>query len=292
MKNVRRIIVVVATLVFAMFRVLVVPVQAITDDPQPCDPAAQAVTVRTTAAAIHAAAQLSSLTTTTVSFGEVLVVSAQQADEDVGCWYQVQTLTNSLPAPAWIAGSTIAVSVRAHASASASPSASPHPTVSAAPTPATAPAYAPPAYGPTAPYAPPAYAPPAYTYNPNNPYGVPLAPTLSPTPSTANSVDEDQLLVPRTVRSQVCLDANANTYCDVNEGVAGVPIYIVGAGGQVFAQTRTDGDGIISVVIRAPQRAQLTINVPYLSAYERVSNTGESAPILVPIGAAIPGLLP
>jgi len=271
-----------------MFRVLVVPVQAITDDPQPCDPAAQVVTVRTTAAAIHAAAQLSSLTTTTVSFGEVLLVSAHQADEEVGCWYHVQTLTNSLPAPAWIAGSTIAVSVRANAYASASPSASPRPAVSAAPTPATAPAYTPPAY------APPAYAPtaPYAPYNPNNPYGVPLAPTPSSTPSAASRVDEDQLLVPRTVRSQVCLDANANTYCDVNEGVAGVPVYIVGAGGQVFAQTRTDGDGVISVVIRAPQRAQLTINVPYLSAYERVSLTGESAPILVPIGAAIPGLLP
>lgn len=287
MKLVRSMLVLMIV-VLIMVGTPVASVHAITDDPQPCDRAAQALTVRTTAAAIHTAPQLTALTTTTVAFGEVLVVHGQQDDEEVGCWYQIQTLTNSLPAPAWIAGSTIAVSVRADASSSTPPSPSVRPAWSAAPTPAPPSTYAPPAYVPPASASTPPYAP----YTPSNPYGVPLAPTPSPTPRTAGSGADDAVLVPRTVRSHVCLDANANTFCDVHEGVAGVPVYVLGPGGQVFAQTRTDGDGVISVVVEAPQRTQLTINVPYLSAYERVSNAGESAPILVPIGAAIPGLLP
>lgn len=277
MKNVTRTLIGLAALVCALLAT-VSRAWAGTNDPQPCDAAALALVVKTSAAVIHDAPALASTTTTTVPNATVLVVHGHQADQAVGCWYQVQTLTGSLPAPAWIAGSTVEVSVRTDTSDSARPSNSLGSTASTVPIPT-----------PT-PYAP---------YNPANPYGVPLAPTPSAaphrlgTPQAGTAGDRaEEPLVSRIVRSQVCLDANANTYCDVNEGVGGVPVYVVGAGGHVFAQTRTGGDGLISVLIQAPPRAQLTVNVPYLNAYERVSMSGDTAPILVPIGAALPGLLP
>jgi hypothetical protein len=90
----------------------------------------------------------------------------------------------------------------------------------------------------------------------------------------------------------VCLDRNANTFCDLDEGVAGVPAYVVGPSGQVLAAARTDSGGVASAAIEAPRTAQLTINVPYLNAFQRVTGTGDTAPILVPMSAPLPGAMP
>jgi hypothetical protein len=100
------------------------------------------------------------------------------------------------------------------------------------------------------------------------------------------------LTVPVALR--VCYDRNANTTCDVDEGIAGLTVYVSDAQtGGLLGQALTDASGVAAIAARVLADAQLTVTVPYFAAARTVSaRAPRPQPIVVSTIAPIPALLP
>ncbi len=285
----------VSSLVLLVLTVL--PAAAHTNDPQPCDDRTSQMTVATARAAIHSEPRLDAPPTGSVPADTHLLVTERQADGEVGCWYHVATPDGTLPARGWIAGSTVRVVAWTMTDRTPTPVANAAST--ATPTPRV------PGY--VAPFAPlptsggqnatttPVPSAPVVSGDPSTPRVEPTpnaGPASTPTAPVVGGTNAFDTPVPHTVRIKVCLDANANTNCDVGEGVAGLPAYVVTDSGHILARTRTDGAGEASVVIQVAPSAQRAVNVPYVNAYQRFTGLVNPQPFVLPNSAAIPGILP
>jgi len=93
---------------------------------------------------------------------------------------------------------------------------------------------------------------------------------------------------------QTCYDRNTNQFCDVDEGIAGLTVYVTDQGtGQLVGQALTDSRGLAQLTVRVNAQAELGVSVPYFAASQ---TTAASAPRLKPVMittvAPVPALLP
>ncbi len=112
----------------------------------------------------------------------------------------------------------------------------------------------------------------------------PSVPTAGPT-----------IAVPLALR--VCYDLHANKTCDVDEGIAGVPVYGTDAAtGQLLVTAVTGTTGVAQLHWHAPAddtRARLILTVPYFAEVRTVTPAQASVdPVLVTALAPIPAWLP
>jgi hypothetical protein len=91
-----------------------------------------------------------------------------------------------------------------------------------------------------------------------------------------------------------CYDRNLNQSCDVDEGIAGLTVYVALAdSGELLGQAITDQSGRAQLTIRVAEHASLAISVPTFAAAQTVSaRSPQIRPIIVKTVAAIPALIP
>jgi hypothetical protein len=112
-------------------------------------------------------------------------------------------------------------------------------------------------------------------------------------PAERSSATPSQPVIPIPITVPICYDRNANTFCDIDEGVAGLTVYVTDSGGQILGQTLTDATGVAQFTIRAPATAQLAISVPYFGASQSVPATNpRTQPIRIAALTALPALVP
>ncbi|KPL83016.1 pre-peptidase C-terminal domain-containing protein [Herpetosiphon geysericola] len=115
---------------------------------------------------------------------------------------------------------------------------------------------------------------------------IPLAQAAQPTA-------QPTILVPLSV--VVCYDGvHANKSCDIDEGVAGVTVYVTDEqSGTVLAQAVTDPSGRAAMSVRVRDTAMLIVSMPSFDATQRVSaRTPQVKPIMVSTVTPLPALLP
>lgn len=115
---------------------------------------------------------------------------------------------------------------------------------------------------------------------------IPLAQAAQPTA-------QPTILAPLSV--VVCYDGvHANKSCDIDEGVAGVTVYVTDEqSGTILAQAVTDPSGRAAMSVRVRDTAMLTISMPSFDATQRVSaRTPQVKPIMVSTVTPLPALLP
>jgi len=112
-------------------------------------------------------------------------------------------------------------------------------------------------------------------------------------PAERSRTTPSQPVIPIPITVPICYDRNANKFCDVDEGVAGLTVYVTDSGGQILGQTLTDATGVAQFTIRAPATAQLAISVPYFGASQSVPATNpRTQPIRIAALTALPALVP
>ncbi len=112
-------------------------------------------------------------------------------------------------------------------------------------------------------------------------------------PAERSSATPSQPVIPIPITVPICYDRNANKFCDIDEGVAGLTVYVTDSGGQILGQTLTDATGVAQFTIRAPASAQLAISVPYFGASQSVPATNpRTQPIRIAALTALPALVP
>jgi hypothetical protein len=160
----------------------------------------------------------------------------------------------------------------------------------------------------------PAPSPPASAAPPDPPPGpadeqipppaVELPPTPSDVPLSGVLVEEitgrqtpaptglPQIVAPLSILA--CYDRNLNQACDIDEGIAGLTVYVaVADSGELLGQAITDQSGRAQLTIRVAEQASLTISVPTFAAVQTVSaRSPQIRPIIVKTVAAIPALIP
>lgn len=101
-----------------------------------------------------------------------------------------------------------------------------------------------------------------------------------------------QILVPIGVLA--CYDRNQNQVCDVDEGIAGVAVYVARSdNGELVGQGITDQNGRAQMSVRVVETASLVISVPMFAASQTVNaRSPQTRPIVIKTIAAIPGLIP
>ena len=115
------------------------------------------------------------------------------------------------------------------------------------------------------------------------PTGEPYA-VLSPT--VAGPVDH-------TLVVAVCLDVNANDWCDAGEGIGAMPVIIQdGETSEVRAMTMTDRTGMAQRALRLRADRPLTVAVPYIAQRQTFTPDRGPEPFLIQQVPALPGLLP
>ncbi len=147
--------------------------------------------------------------------------------------------------------------------------------------------------------------PPPYTDQPGEPAGDPgvaitpvPAPTLPPVPPPWSGWPQEPptptaVALYRTLVVRVCLDANANRWCDVDEGIAGVHVVIQdGETGMVRATSLTDRTGTAQRTLLVRADTTLTVNIPYLGTFHTFTGDRQPEPVLVKQVPPLPGLLP
>jgi hypothetical protein len=113
-----------------------------------------------------------------------------------------------------------------------------------------------------------------------------LEPFDSPAPQAVT-----QQLVPLTL--PICYDRNANQFCDVPEGIAGVTVFVTDAAGTVLGQALSDDRGVAQLTVRAPSTAALNVSLPYFAAAQ--STTAQRprlSPVIIAPAVTLPTLLP
>jgi hypothetical protein len=112
-------------------------------------------------------------------------------------------------------------------------------------------------------------------------------------PAERRTTTPSQPTIPIPITVPICYDRNANTFCDIDEGVAGLTVYVTDSGGKILGQTLTDATGVAQFTIRAPATAQLAISVPYFGASQSVPATNpRTQPIRIAALTALPALVP
>jgi hypothetical protein len=112
-------------------------------------------------------------------------------------------------------------------------------------------------------------------------------------PAERSSATPSQPVIPIPITVPICYDRNANKFCDIDEGVAGLTVYVTDSGGQILGQTLTDATGVAQFTIRAPATAQLAISVPYFGASQSVPATNpRTQPIRIAALNVVPALVP
>ena len=109
----------------------------------------------------------------------------------------------------------------------------------------------------------------------------------------AQPTAQPTILVPLSV--VVCYDGvHANKSCDIDEGVAGVTVYVTDEqSGTVLAQAVTDPSGRAAMSVRVRDTAMLIVSMPSFDATQRVSaRTPQVKPIMVSTVTPLPALLP
>jgi len=99
------------------------------------------------------------------------------------------------------------------------------------------------------------------------PYTPPATdPYASPTPPVPTRSSDPAAPIDHTLVVAVCLDVNANDWCDAGEGVGAMPIVIQdGATSEVRAMTMTDSSGMAQRALRLRADRPLTVAVPYIA---------------------------
>ncbi len=110
-------------------------------------------------------------------------------------------------------------------------------------------------------------------------------PDAAPTPTAAP--------VHRALVVRVCLDANANRWCDADEGIAGMQVVIQdGDTGLVRGTSLTDRTGTAQRTVLVRPDQALTVNIPYLGTFHTFTNDRQPEPVLVEQVPPLPALLP
>lgn len=258
---------------------------------------------------LHDSAVYPSPTTDAPPIGTVRRGDVVRVKEQVGDWARIAGTQRALGGPVmpladgWVAGTILDAGPTPPAGPSAAPVMTLTPGTTA--TPAATPISAWPAAGSTPPAGtvPPtapvvdAPAPPPAPIQP--PVGGTSTNATGPTvrvvalPAARSSTTPSQPLIPVQLRIPIYYDRNGNKFPDIDEGVAGLTVYVTDSGGQILGQTLTDATGVAQVTIRAPATAQLNMSVPYLGASQSVPATNpRTQPIRVPALAAFPALVP
>ncbi len=91
-----------------------------------------------------------------------------------------------------------------------------------------------------------------------------------------------------------CYDRNLNHACDVDEGIAGLTVYVANStSGELLGQAITNQSGRAQLTVRAAETASITISIPSFAASQTVSaRNPQIRPIVVKTVAAIPALIP
>lgn len=98
------------------------------------------------------------------------------------------------------------------------------------------------------------------------------------------------LAAPLTVR--VGYDRNQNRTADLDEGVAGLTVYVADRAGRLLDQGLTDETGSASLTVRVAPGDTLTVTIPHFSAVQRVAAGAQPPPVLISAVAPLPALLP
>jgi len=192
------------------------------------------------------------------------VVTSQHTDD--GCWYYVEH-DGQL---GWIAGSVVAPTTQTDV-ADTAPSTLPTPT----PMPLAGDVVGPPAG------------------DPSTGTDQPDAPAYTGTDVRIPQVETPFDLEQRRVTVRVCLDINANQFCDVGDGIGGMPVFVLdGVTGTVLAWGRTDADGMLQLVVHAAPTVPVVVNIPYLGTFDTVMQDTHAVTRTVPFTPALPGLIP
>ncbi len=94
------------------------------------------------------------------------------------------------------------------------------------------------------------------------------------------------------MRVRVCLDTNANQFCDVGDGISGMAVFALhGLDGTVLAWGRTDPDGVAPLVVPGAGDAPLIVNIPYLGTFDHVRDD-QPVTRTVPFTPSLPGFIP
>lgn len=113
---------------------------------------------------------------------------------------------------------------------------------------------------------------------------------LEPLDSAATQTAPQQL-VPLTL--PICYDRNANQFCDVQEGIAGVTVFVTDAAGTVLGQALTDERGVVQLTVRAATTATLNVSLPYFGAAQTTTaQRPRLSPIIIAPAVSLPTLLP
>lgn len=114
-----------------------------------------------------------------------------------------------------------------------------------------------------------------------------------PIAQAAQPTAQPTILVPLSV--VVCYDGvHANKSCDIDEGVAGVTVYVTDEqSGTILAQAVTDPSGRAAMSVRVHDTAMLIVSMPSFDATQRVSaRMPQVKPIMVSTVTPLPALLP
>jgi len=114
-----------------------------------------------------------------------------------------------------------------------------------------------------------------------------------PIAHAAQPTAQPTILVPLSV--VVCYDGvHANKSCDIDEGVAGVTVYVTDEqSGTILAQAVTDPSGRAAMSVRVRDTAMLIVSMPSFDATQRVSaRMPQVKPIMVSTVTPLPALLP
>jgi hypothetical protein len=111
-----------------------------------------------------------------------------------------------------------------------------------------------------------------------------LTQELQPTPRPL-------IVVPLALRA--CYDRNQNQFCDIDEGIAGLTVYVTNGQGRILAQALSDSTGLAQLTVRADEAEQLAVSVPYFAFRQTVAaRSPKLRDLIVSTVAPIPALLP
>lgn len=107
-------------------------------------------------------------------------------------------------------------------------------------------------------------------------------------PTTPTAGPQDQ-----TIEAMVCIDPNANRWCDGDEGLRGMTLVAQDADtGRVLAVVVSDQTGSAQFTLRVRAHQGVTIAAPYLGTLHTVRDGGPVDQFIVSDVPALPALLP
>jgi len=130
----------------------------------------------------------------------------------------------------------------------------------------------------------------------SSPAGDAFAPDIAAPGAVGRSswpTEPTDVAVDQAITAMVCVDTNANRWCDGNEGLGGMPIVFQDADtGRVLALVVSDQTGSAQRTLRVRANQGVTVAAPYLGTLYTVRGTGQLDQFIVDDIPALPGLLP